>query len=95
MTMSAIVELILSIIDLVRAELKLAKLSFVQFVSGVILVFAAALMFVGAMGFFLAAIYLLLLQVVVDKPLAMLLTGVLLLLLSLIVAWLGSRKMKR
>ncbi|MEN6627534.1 MAG: phage holin family protein [Candidatus Sumerlaeia bacterium] len=92
--MIALAELIISLIDLAKAEVEQSKRGLVRFLVGVVLVAAGGLLLVGAFGMILAAIVVAL-RLVIPMPLALLMTGFMTLVLAGIVVWIGTLSAKR
>ena len=89
--MTALVELILSLIDLIKAELQQAKKSSIRYVIALLLIGCAAVFFLAGIGLILATLFLAWLEARYDPWMAALLTAIPTLLLAGVLLWLGYR----
>ncbi len=79
--MTAIVELLLTLLDLAKAELDQAKRSMIRLVLALLILAGGVMFIMAAFGLFLAAVYIAL-SYALNAPISALLTGV----ISLVVA---------
>ncbi len=91
--MSELTEFILSVIELVKCEIRLLKLNLTHFILALFLLLTASLLLAGAAGFFLAVIYIFL-NGIIGQLAAALVAGIVSLLLAILLTWIGFKKIK-
>jgi hypothetical protein len=91
---TAVVELILSLIDLIKAELHATRRGFASLAGALLLLWAGALCLIGALGLALAAIFIAL-AAVLPLAIASLLTGAVALIVGGVLVWVGILKARR
>lgn len=92
--MTAIIELIIAVVELIRAQLEQSKKALMRLGTGLMILVVAAVFLIAFVGLALTALFLGLLETGMHPALDALLTGFVALFISGILAWVGLQTAK-